>query len=217
MQYVGEQKVHVETKNSGRWTAFVLRGRMKARRLIRHKLQCISHERNNMDNNDILVRIRYALDLKNKDMLKIFDLGGMTVTRDNLIKMMIRTRDLGVEEEAITPDHKRLADKELESFLNGLITFKRGPQPAPRDGKARPLFIIVSHDDVNNVLLKKLKIALALKQEDMVAIFEKSGLRVSGSEITALLRKKGHKHYRPCLDNFARNFLLGMARTYRKN
>lgn len=170
-----------------------------------------------MDNNDILVRVRYALDLKNVDMLKIFDMGGMKISRDTLIKMMIRTRDLGVEEEAITPEHMRLSDRELESFLNGLITFKRGPQPAPTGGNERPLFIIASHDDVNNVLLKKLKIALTLKQEDMVAIFDQAGITVSGTEITALLRKKGHKHYRPCLDNFARNFLLGMAKTYRKS
>ncbi len=170
-----------------------------------------------MDNNDILVRTRYALDLKNLDMLKIFDMGGMKVTKETLIKMMIRTKDLGVEEDQITPEHKRLDDRELESFLNGLITYKRGPQPAPKDGQVRPMFIIVSHDDVNNVLLKKLKIALALKQEDMVNIFKKAGLTVSGTELTALLRKKGHKHYRTCLDNFARNFLLGMAKTYRKS
>jgi len=170
-----------------------------------------------MDNNDILVRTRYALDLKNIDMLKIFDMGGMKVTKETLIKMMIRTKDLGVEENQITPEHKRLDDRELESFLNGLITYKRGPQPEATDGQVRPMFIIVSHDDVNNVLLKKLKIALALKQEDMVNIFKKAGLTVSGTELTALLRKKGHKHYRACLDNFARNFLLGMAKTYRKS
>ena len=29
-----------------------------------------------MENNDILIRLRYALDIKNTDMVKIFKLGG---------------------------------------------------------------------------------------------------------------------------------------------
>lgn len=169
-----------------------------------------------MDNNDILVRIRYALDLKNADMIKIFKLGGLDVKKETLIQMMTRTRDLGVEEEAIKPEHQRLSNQTMETFLNGLIILKRGPQPTKPEGKQPPVYIIESDFDVNNVLLKKLKIALKLKQEDIEAIFLKAGLTVSGPEITALFRKKGHKHYRECGDNFARNFLLGMARTYRE-
>ena len=169
-----------------------------------------------MDNNDILVRIRYALDLKNVDLMKIFALGGETVKKETLIEMMKRTRDLGLEEEDFKPEHHRLDYRQLEVFLNGLIIFKRGPQPPASNGKEYPKFIIASEFDVNNVLLKKLKIALKLKQEDMEAIFKKAGLTVTGTEITALLRAKGHKHYRECGDNFARNFLLGMAKTYRK-
>lgn len=170
-----------------------------------------------MDNNDILVRIRYALDLKNVDLMKIFTLGGQPVKKDTLIEMMKRTRDLGVEEEDLKPEHYRMDNHQLEVFLNGLIIFKRGPKPPAANGKEHPEFIITTDFDVNNVLLKKLKIALELKQEDMEEIFKKAGLTVTGPEVTALLRAKGHKHYRECGDNFARNFLLGMAKTYRKN
>lgn len=170
-----------------------------------------------MDNNDILVRVRYALDLKNVDLVKIFALGGEQIKKDTLILMMKRTRDLGVEEEDLKPEHCRIDNRMLEVFLNGLIIFKRGPQPPTANGKEHPKFIIKTDIDVNNVVLKKLKIALKLKQEDIEAIFMKAGLTVSGSEITALLRAKGHKHYRECGDNFARNFLSGMAKTYRKN
>lgn len=169
-----------------------------------------------MDNNDVLVRVRYALDIKNMDMMKIFKLGGMTIDRETLIVMMTRTKDLGVEEEQIKPEHVRIDARTLETFLNGLITFKRGSQPAPAKGKEHPEFIIESDLDINNVIMKKLKIALKLRQEDMEAIFTAAGLTVSGTEITAFLRKKGHKHYRNCGDNFTRNFLLGLAKTYRK-
>lgn len=169
-----------------------------------------------MDNNDVLARIRYALDLKNNDMLAIFKLGGKSVDKETLIQMLTRTKDLGVEEDAIKPEHQRLDARGLEMFLNGLIIFKRGPQPAPANGKSHPEFIMESDLDINNVIMKKLKIALALRQEDIEAIFKKVELTVSGAEITAFLRKKGHKHYRNCGDNFTRNFLLGMAKTYRE-
>ena len=38
-----------------------------------------------MDNNDLLIRVRYALDIKNKDMIEIFKLGGIEVTKDEVL------------------------------------------------------------------------------------------------------------------------------------
>ena len=37
-----------------------------------------------MDNNDLLIRLRYALDIKNNDMVEIFKLGGIEVTKDEV-------------------------------------------------------------------------------------------------------------------------------------
>ena len=37
-----------------------------------------------MNNNDILIRLRYALDIKDADMVKIFKLGGIEVTADEV-------------------------------------------------------------------------------------------------------------------------------------
>ena len=34
-----------------------------------------------MDNNDILIRLRYALDIKNSDMVEIFKLGGIELQK----------------------------------------------------------------------------------------------------------------------------------------
>ena len=34
-----------------------------------------------MDNNDILIRLRYALDIKDADMVEVFRLGGLEVTK----------------------------------------------------------------------------------------------------------------------------------------
>ncbi len=39
-----------------------------------------------MNNNDILIRLRYALDIKNTDMVEIFKLGGIEVTKEEVSK-----------------------------------------------------------------------------------------------------------------------------------
>src|SRR5690625_6755551 len=55
-----------------------------------------------MDNNDILIRLRYALDIKDTDMVKIFKLGGFDVTREEVRKILIKTKDS--KEEDVEPD-----------------------------------------------------------------------------------------------------------------
>lgn len=47
-----------------------------------------------MNNNDRLTRLRYALDIKDQDMIEIFRLGGVTISRENylaLLKKLTRT------------------------------------------------------------------------------------------------------------------------------
>ena len=35
---------------------------------------------------------------------------------------------------------------------------------------------------------------------------------MSTHELSALFRKKDHKNYKPCMDQFLRNFLAGLAK-----
>jgi uncharacterized protein YehS (DUF1456 family) len=41
-----------------------------------------------MDNNDILIRLRYALDIKDADMVEVFRLGGLEVTKETVQQML---------------------------------------------------------------------------------------------------------------------------------
>lgn len=103
----------------------------------------------------------------------------------------------------------------LESFLNGFIIFKRGYQD-PKPGQSiQPAPSLNNHETVNNILLKKLKIALSLTSEDMIDILKKAGINITKGELSALLRKAGHKNYKECGDKYARNFLKGLAIKYR--
>ncbi|MFC4024422.1 DUF1456 family protein [Oceanobacillus longus] len=172
-----------------------------------------------MNNNDILIRLRYALDIKNTDMVKIFKLGGIEVTKEDVLKILTKSKDSYDEEDGnevvIDEEHIPCDNFMLESFLNGLIIFKRGKQD-PKPGQSEnPPMTIKNNASVNNVLLKKLKIALTLTSEDMLDILEKAGVVIAKGELSAILRKEGHNNYRKCGDRYARNFLKGLAIKYR--
>ncbi|WP_379970922.1 DUF1456 family protein [Ectobacillus sp. sgz5001026] len=163
-----------------------------------------------MENNDILIRLRYAMEIKNKEMAEIFKLGGVDVTVPEVIKILTKSDD-----DAESDDQIKCNNSMLDSFLNGFIIFKRGKQE-PKPGQPdTPEPSIKKSPNVNNLLLKKVKIALALTTEDTLDIFEKAGITVSKGELGAFLRKEGHKNYKECGDKYARNFLKGLALKYR--
>ncbi|PKM88901.1 MAG: DUF1456 domain-containing protein [Firmicutes bacterium HGW-Firmicutes-12] len=170
-----------------------------------------------MDNNDILIRIRYALDIKNTDMVEIFKLGGIEITKEKVLKILTKAKTSypnECENSVVIDEKEECNNFMLESFLNGLIIFKRGKQD-PASGQSERPEAIKGNEAVNNVLLKKLKIALALTSEDMLDIFEKAGVIITKGELSAILRKVGHKNYHECGDKYARNFLKGLTIEYR--
>lgn len=173
-----------------------------------------------MNNNDILIRLRYALDIKDSDMLEIFNLGGIKVTKEELLRMLLTPKkdgDFEMDEDEFNADKdmKKCNNYILESFFNGFITFKRGKQDIKSSESEKHVFMIKDNKTVNNVMLKKIKIALLLTSEDMLDIFKASGIILSKSELSAVLRREGQRNYKECGDRYARNFLKGLAIKYR--
>jgi uncharacterized protein YehS (DUF1456 family) len=164
-----------------------------------------------MDNNDILIRLRYALEIKNKEMAEIFKLGDVDVSVPEVIQILTKVD----EDEEDSEDVIRCNNSMLDSFLNGFIIFKRGKQDTKPGQPDTPEPSVKKSANINNLLLKKVKIALALTTEDMLDVFEKAGITVTKGELGALLRKEGHKNYKECGDKYARNFLKGLAIKYR--
>lgn len=170
-----------------------------------------------MTNNDLLIRLRYALDIKNSEMIEIFRLGGMEITKEELLKILSKP---SVDEEGeidLTPtDEFTPCDYEmLEAFLNGFIILKRGKQE-PKTGQAKVIEKPLKKDPPNNLFLKRVKIALSLTTEEMIDIFYEAGLNVSKSELGAIMRKADHRNYQECGDNFTRNFIKGLTIRYRE-
>jgi uncharacterized protein YehS (DUF1456 family) len=62
----------------------------------------------------------------------------------------------------------------------------------------------------NNDILKKLRVALQLRDSDIIEILKLADFNVSKSELSALFRNEEHPHYRECGDQLLRNFLNGL-------
>lgn len=97
---------------------------------------------------------------------------------------------------------KEMPDEALAALLNALIADKRGL----KDG------IIPEPEKIlnNNIILRKLKIALTFKDEDIINALQKADIRIGKAELSAFFRDYKHQHYRPCGDQFLRNFLRGL-------
>ena len=134
-------------------------------------------------------------------MVEIFRLGGVVLSKEDYLEMLKKVDEDNYERE--------LEDEEFDRFLNGMIISQRGV----REGST-PIFEL-RQGNANNILLKKLKIALTLTTDDMLRIWSDEGITISKSELSAFLRKEGHKNYKTCGDNFTRNFLKGLMREYR--
>ena len=174
-----------------------------------------------MNKNDRLVRLRYALDIKDTEMVEIFKLGGLELTKEDVKKMLTKSKnensDTIKKEEFQKNDYvKDCSNQTLESFLNGLIIFKRGRQESAVNEPEKLVPMVINDKNVNNMLLKKIKIALSLTSEDMLGVLGNAGVQISKSELSAVLRKEGHRNYKECGDRYARNFLKGLAIAWRE-
>ena len=154
-----------------------------------------------MTNNDILRRLRYALDISNPGMVEIFKLSGCNIEQPTLIKFLKK------EDEE---DYIECSNPLMTFFLDGLIIHKRGCRESSTEQVTKP-----PAELTNNTILKKLRIALDFKEDDMIAIMKLADITLSKSELSALFRNKGHKNFKECGDQFLRNFLKGLTIKYR--
>ena len=150
-----------------------------------------------MDNNDILRRMRYALHLRDIQMVDIFKMAEEKVSIPEVRNLLLKESD---------EEYLQCNDEILEKFLDGLIIKHRGKQE-PKPDQKPSLHEILN----NNVILRKIRIAMELREQAMLTVLELGGMDVSKTELGALFRRRNHAHYMPCGDQLLRNFLKGLA------
>jgi len=62
----------------------------------------------------------------------------------------------------------------------------------------------------NNDVIKKLRVALHLRDDEIVQILKLVDYEITKSELSAVFRKDDHPNYKPCGDQLLRNFLNGL-------
>ncbi|WP_029533503.1 DUF1456 family protein [Pseudomonas asplenii] len=148
-----------------------------------------------MIHNDVMRSVRYMLDISDAKVAEIIKLTGFEASRTDIVSYLKKD-----EEEGFL----HCPDEVMAYFLDGLVIFKRG-----KDDSRPPL--PVELPVTNNIILKKLRVAFELKEDDLHAILKSVDFPVSKPELSALFRKVGHNNYRPCGDQLLRNFLKGLT------
>ena len=63
----------------------------------------------------------------------------------------------------------------------------------------------------NNDIMKKLRVALQLRDTDIIEILKLVNFNISKSELAAIFRSEDHPNYVDCGDQLLRNFLNGLV------
>ncbi len=63
----------------------------------------------------------------------------------------------------------------------------------------------------NNDVLKKLRVALQLRDDDIVEILKLVNFKTTKTELSAFFRSDDHPNFKPCGDQVLRNFLNGLV------
>ncbi len=158
-----------------------------------------------MNNNDVLRRLAFAFAMSYETVVQVYALTGYRMKVAVLVNMLKKDED---------PDFFECSDTVLELFLDGLIVYRRGPREGA--GPIKAAAPAKRERLSNNMILRKIKIALVLKDFDIVSILLAANFKVTKSEVNALFQRKEHRNYQECGNQLLRNFLVGLTEKLRK-
>lgn len=143
--------------------------------------------------NEILYKIKKSIDLTNSDIIKAYELENFSMSEERLESLLVRRNDDNFQEATF---------EEIGIFLDGLVTLKRGPSKQKASNEAVEL--------TNNLILKKLRIALELKDPQIEIIFALADVELTKQQLSSLFRKESHKNFKVCSDELLLSFLDGL-------
>lgn len=138
------------------------------------------------------------LKFSDKKVIEVFKIADLEVSLEQAQGWLRKMDD---------PELVEITDRELATFLNGLIIEKRGkregPQPEPEEFLS------------NNMILRKLKIAMELTSDEILELCASIDKKLGKHELSAFFRNPNHRSYRPCLDQYLRNILNALLFKYK--
>ena len=158
----------------------------------------LNGENTSMKINDILYKIQKALSLENKTIIEAYALVEYEMSEERLLNILKKHQDKGYEDATY---------EELGLFLDGLVILKRGASSKVND-----------EDEVveltNNLILKKIRVAMELKEVELIILFALAEVNITKRQIGSLFRKEGGKNFKVCSDELLMAFLDGLEEFY---
>ncbi len=149
-----------------------------------------------MKPSEIIKAVKEALNLNRRQIMHLYELEEFPISQER-IDSILKNRS--------KKNSANATYEELGVFLDGLISYKRGKTPAqpPQD-------VILD----NNLILKKLRAALNLKEFEIAIIFELADFKISKTAIKDMFRSPTHPKYRECNNKTLQAFLEGLNEFY---
>ena len=131
---------------------------------------------------------------------------GFTLTNNDILRRIRYTfnlTDTAMVNVFASAEHTVTKEQVIAWLTNTQRGKREGDQPEP-EKKLN-----------NNIIFMKLRIALNMKAEDVIATLALVDFDLSKHELSAFSRKVDNKHYRVCNDQILRLFLTGVQKQHR--
>jgi len=145
----------------------------------------------------IFQSLKEALNLNRKQIIHIYSLQDYYIDEERLNDILKNPSKKGAKEPTY---------EELGIFLDGLFEYKRKEKPKINEDEE----VILD----NNLILKKIRAALNLKEYEIELIFELADFKISKSQIKDLFRGANHPKLKYCDDKILKAFLEGLKEFY---
>lgn len=150
-----------------------------------------------MRTNDIFRKITQSLTLDIAQIQQLFSLADIELSEKEVANLLKTDYQLGFE---AMPEYVLLI------FLNSLIEQQRGKKEDAEKA------VIEKHAKVsNNDVLKKLRVAFNLHEQQVRESLALATIELTKSDLAALFRKPGHVHFKACDDELVLDFIEGLG------
>lgn len=150
-----------------------------------------------MRTNNIFRKIVKSLHLETTHIQALFALADIELS-DKEVANLLKTD--------YEPGFEAMPEYILIIFLDKLIERERGK----KSDTAEP--VVEKHAKIsNNDVLKKLRIAFVLHEQDLRDALKLVTIELTKSDLAALFRKAGHEHYKACDDELVLDFIEGIG------
>ena len=145
---------------------------------------------------EIIRALKDALNLNRRQIQHIYELEEFPMTLERLDTIL---------KKRSKKNSANATYEELGVFLDGLISYKRG-----KSQTATPEDVVLD----NNLILKKIRAALNLKEYEIAIIFELADYKISKSTIKDMFRSNTHPKFKECSNKTLQAFLEGLEEFY---